>query len=233
MKIAICYESVVPARGGCETYIADLVRRLVADRHEVHLYAEERDATALPARLVFHALMPLGGPRFLRPWRFAAACERALAREPHDVVIGFVKTWRQDVILPQGGLHVASADYNVRKHRQPWMRTVARLGKWLSPSFWSYRWLERKQYLGRYQPLVIASSAMVRDHFQHYYRIGPERVRIIPNAIDPHRFVERDRLKLRSELRQKLGIAPEEPVGLFVGHNYRLKGLDTLLEALH
>ena len=28
MNIAFCYESVVPARGGCETYIADLARRL-------------------------------------------------------------------------------------------------------------------------------------------------------------------------------------------------------------
>lgn len=233
MKIAICYESVIPARGGCETYIADLVRRLVADRHEVHLYAEERDAKALPAKVVFHALMPLGGPRFLRPWRFAAACEHALAKEPHDVVIGFVKTWHQDVILPQGGLHVASADYNVGKHRQPWKRVLARVGKWLSPTFWSYGWLERKQYLGRYRPLIIASSRMVRDHFQTYYGIGPERVRVIPNAIDPKRFVERDRLRLRSELRQRLGLTPEEPVGLFVGHNYRLKGLDPLLAALH
>jgi UDP-glucose:(heptosyl)LPS alpha-1,3-glucosyltransferase len=233
MKIAICYESVVPARGGCETYIADLVRRLVADRHEVHLYAQERDAKALPSQVVFHALMPIDGPRFLRPWRFAAACEHAVDREGHDVVVGFVKTWRQDVILPQGGLHVASADYNIRKHRTPGQRFVAQLGKWLSPSFWSYRWLERRQYAGRHQPLIIASSRMVRDHFQEYYGIGAERVRVIPNAIDPHRFAERDRLKLRSELRRKLGLTPEEPVGLFVGHNYRLKGLDTLLEALH
>ena len=39
MKIAFCYESVLPARGGCETYIADLARRLAAGRYEVHLFA--------------------------------------------------------------------------------------------------------------------------------------------------------------------------------------------------
>src|SRR5438309_754496 len=27
MNIAFCYESVLPARGGCETYISDLARR--------------------------------------------------------------------------------------------------------------------------------------------------------------------------------------------------------------
>jgi UDP-glucose:(heptosyl)LPS alpha-1,3-glucosyltransferase len=232
MKIAICYESVVPARGGCEMYIADLVRRLVADRHEVHLYGCERDAAALPAAVVFHALMPVSGPRFLRPWRFGRACEYALRHESHDAVIGFVKTWRQDLILPQGGLHAASADHNLRKYRSPLVRGLARLGKWLSLASWSYALLERRQYCGREQPLIIASSRMVLRHFQHYYGIGPERIRVIPNAIDPKRFAQRDRLKLRGELRASLGIAPEEPVALFVGHNYRLKGLDPLLHAV-
>ena len=33
MKIALCHEKVLPELGGCETYIADLARRLSADRH--------------------------------------------------------------------------------------------------------------------------------------------------------------------------------------------------------
>ncbi len=232
MNIALCYESVVPARGGCEMYIADLIRRMVADGHEVHLYAYERDAASLPAKLIFHAMMEPGGPRFLRPWRYARACERAVRREQHDVVIGFVKTWCQDVILPQGGLHVASADYNLRKFRSSWMRGLARLGKWLSLASWSYALLERKQFAGRYRPLIIAGSRMVQRHFQQYYGIGPDRVRVVPNAIDPGRFNERDRPRLRAEMREQLGIAPDEPLGLFVGHNYRLKGLEPLVRAV-
>lgn len=232
MNIAICYESVIPARGGCETYIADLIRRLVADRHHVELYAYERDAAALPKAVVFHAVMSSGGPRFLQPWRFAAVCERALRRESQDVIIGFVKTWYQDVILPQGGLHVASAAHNLRKYRRPWARALARVGKWLSPSYWSYQLLERRQFKGGYRPLVIAASRMVQEHFRHHYGIGSDRVRVIHNAIDPQRFSEQDRPRLRMELRDRLGIAPDEAVALFVGHNYRLKGLDPLLHAV-
>src|SRR5437016_13773613 len=100
MKIALCYESVRPARGGCETYIADLARRLVADEHEVHLYACRWDAAALPETLQYHALPLPGGPRFLRPWRFGAACARALHDVRHDVSVGFDKTWGQDVLYP-------------------------------------------------------------------------------------------------------------------------------------
>ena len=52
MDIAFCYESVLPQRGGCETYIAALAHRLVADGHTVHLYATRWDAQALPASLI-------------------------------------------------------------------------------------------------------------------------------------------------------------------------------------
>jgi UDP-glucose:(heptosyl)LPS alpha-1,3-glucosyltransferase len=129
MKIAFCYESVLPARGGCETYIADLARRLVADRHEVHLYACRWDEKALPAGVRYHALPPVRGPRFVRPWRFAAACEEALGHGTHDVSIGFDKTWGQDILYPQGGLHSASAEHNLNKYPGRLTRGLARLVK--------------------------------------------------------------------------------------------------------
>ena len=80
MDLALCYESVVPSRGGAEMYIADLARRLARDGHSVHLYGCRRDATALPASIHFHRLAVPGGPRFLRPWRFAAASHRQAYR---------------------------------------------------------------------------------------------------------------------------------------------------------
>src|SRR5947199_4367817 len=101
MNIALCYENVNPARGGCETYIAYLMRRLVADGHAVHLYACRWDAAALPAALHYHRLDVPRGPPFLRPWRFGAACLAELRRHRHDVSVGFDKTWGQDVLYPQ------------------------------------------------------------------------------------------------------------------------------------
>src|SRR5438309_11570364 len=100
MKIALCYENVLPARGGCETYISDLARRLVADGHEVHLFASRWDPSALPAEMRCHAMCFKRSPRFVRPWRFARACETALRDLPELVSIGFDKTWGQDVLYP-------------------------------------------------------------------------------------------------------------------------------------
>src|SRR5207302_9858376 len=126
MNVAFCYESVLPARGGCETYIADLARRLLADRHEVHLYACRWDEAALPAGLRYHAVAPVGGPRFVRPWRFARACLEALAGGRHGVTVGFDKTYGQDVLYPQGGLHAASFEHNLHKYSTSLQRGLMR-----------------------------------------------------------------------------------------------------------
>lgn len=232
MNIAFCYESVLPSRGGCETYISDLARRLVAEGHEVHLYACRWDADALPPEIIYHLLPQPSGPRFLRPWRFAAACERALANGEHHVSVGFDKTWGQDVLYPQGGLHAASAEHNLRKYSRPLTRGLARLAKGLDLAHWSFSRLERRQYLGPHRPLVVVNSNMVRQHFQEHYGIDGESLRIVPNAVDPGRFIEYDRPRRRLECRQQWGIGTEETVAFFVAMNYRLKGLEPLLHAV-
>ncbi|HMP16223.1 MAG TPA: glycosyltransferase family 4 protein, partial [Gemmatales bacterium] len=126
MKIALCYESMIPRMGGCETYIADLTRALVHDRHEVHLYACRIDNQAFPASVIHHLLPEPVGWRSQRVWRFASHCYQALQKERFDVSVGFIKTWGQDILMPQGGFHLASAEHNVRKHAHPLMRGLVR-----------------------------------------------------------------------------------------------------------
>jgi UDP-glucose:(heptosyl)LPS alpha-1,3-glucosyltransferase len=231
VDIALCQESVLPAKGGAETYVVDLMRRLVADRHQVHLYASAWEQAAVPAAVAVHAVPVSDAPRWLRPWRFGSACLKELSRRRHDVTIGLNKTWGQDVLYPQGGLHAASAEHNARKYRQAWVRFPARWLRRLDLANLSYLLLERRQYLSR-RPIIIANSNMVRSHFQHYYNIPPERVRIVRSAIDPARFVEDDRPRRRLQWRKEWNLEPGDIVGLFIGMNYRLKGLEPLLYAV-
>lgn len=232
MNIALFYENVSPARGGCETYISDLTRRLVADGHEVHLYAARWDSAALPASLQAHAIEVPRGPRFLKPWRFGEACLAAMRQRPHDLTIGFDKTWGQDILYPQGGLHVASAEYNLRKFRSPLTRGAARWAKRFDPAAISFRALERKQYLGADRPTIIVNSFMVQRHFERFYGIPASRTVVVRSAIDPGRFHSMDRPRIRTEWRSAWEVGPDVPVGLFVAMNYRLKGLEPLIRAV-
>jgi UDP-glucose:(heptosyl)LPS alpha-1,3-glucosyltransferase len=232
MNIALCYESVLPARGGAETYIGDLSRRLDADGHEVHLYACRWEASALPKAMVFHQLPAITGPRFLRPWTFGKAVEAAISRNKHDVTVGFDKTWGQDVLYPQGGLHAASQRHNRRKERTALRRFIATGLKYFDLAFHSFRKLEQKQYCSSLGSTVIVNSAMVQRHFAQYLPQAPAPARVIHSAIDPMRFVQPDREAIRAAERQSWNVSADEPVGLFVGMNYRLKGLEPLIRSL-
>jgi UDP-glucose:(heptosyl)LPS alpha-1,3-glucosyltransferase len=232
MNIAFCYESVLPRRGGCETYIATLARRLVADGHDVHLYARRWDEAALPAGILYHRVtMPLC-PRFLRPWYFGAACRKALAEARHQVSIGFDKIAGLDILYPQGGLYVATSEHNLLKYRSKLARWLVRTLKAFDPAHRSFLALERKQFLHEPPPLVVAISDMVREHFQEHYQLGSENVRLVRLATDADRFDEHDRPRRRLEWREAWDLEPRQTVALFVGINYRLKGLEPLLHAV-
>lgn len=230
MNLAFTYESAVPAKGGCETYLADLLRRLAQDGHELHIYSVDLDRSVLPSGLVHHPIPAPTGPRFLRPWRFAAACEAALRNQHHDLVVGLNKTWQQDVLIPQGGLHSASARFNLRKSASPLGRGLGWLLQRLTPAYWSFRALERRQY-STVRPFVVVPSRFVLGHLVSEYGYDHEQVRVNPNAIDVERFVACDRPLRRQGLREEVGFHPNDVVGLFSGHNYRLKGLAPLLHA--
>jgi UDP-glucose:(heptosyl)LPS alpha-1,3-glucosyltransferase len=231
MKLALCYESVIPARGGAETYIADLARRLAADGHAVHLFAGEWDADALPPGIQYHRLPLPRGPRWLRPWRFGASLVKALADFPELVSMGFNRTWGQDVQYPLAGLHLASVDGNHCKYANPFMRGVARLVRSFDLAHWSFRFVEHRQYVTNH-PLIVTNSRMVREHFHQYYGIHPEDVRVVHSAIDPDRFAQADRPRRRLEFRQEWNLKPNDVVALFVAMNYRLKGIEPLLHAV-
>ncbi|HEY1380869.1 MAG TPA: glycosyltransferase family 4 protein [Gemmataceae bacterium] len=232
MQIAFCHENVLPARGGAEMYVADFLRRLAAEGHGVHLYACRWDAAALPRAVVVHRLDSPRGPRSLRPWRFSAAVRVALDRDRPQVSIGFDKTFGTDIYYPLGGLQPASAAANVRKHHTSLGRVAARIAKLLDPAHRSFARLERRHLLGPNPPLLVVNSRMVRDHAAHHYGIPPERVRVIRNAIDPGRFGEHDRPRVRAEERRRWGVGPGEVVAAFVAMNYHLKGLGPLLHAV-
>lgn len=231
MRIVLCYERVLPTRGGAETYIRDLACRLIRDGHNVHLIASEWDSS-LPMAIHYHRIPVIYGMRLQRHWRFTNVCLKYLKNIPHDLSIGFDKIYGLDIVYPQGGLYYASSHYNLFKYDNWLERLASRCVKCFDLTYWSHRMLEYKQYCINPPSLVIVNSDMVRRHFVTYYRFDPARIRVVHNAVDEKRFMADDRLRRRFEERQRWGVSPDAIVGLFVAMNYRLKGLIPLLRAI-
>lgn len=231
MRLALNFFRVDPSRGGAETYVADLARRLVRAGHRVDLYANSWDEAAL-AGVGCRYVEARGPSRGRRLWDFAANSEAALRRESHDCTIGFINTWHHDVIIPQGGVHGASLACNARRFPAGWRRSAYLVAKWANPRAWLYRAIERKQYDPARGARVVAVSGMVRGHLERYHGVPRDRIRVIPNAIDTGRLEVPDPGRARRALRAGLGLGEDDLVGLFVGHNAWLKGLKPLLIAL-
>ena len=60
MHLALNFQRVDPARGGAETYVADLCRYLVGAGHRVDLYAESWAEGCLPPQV---NVVPVAAPR--------------------------------------------------------------------------------------------------------------------------------------------------------------------------
>src|SRR4051794_16580718 len=232
MRLALNFQRVDPTRGGAETYVAALCRSLVDAGHRVDLYAESWREGVLPAEVHCIAVPSTGRTRLERLWSFARNSEQALGQVSYDCTVGLINTWHHDVLIPQGGVHRGSLDANARRFPDGWQRALYRLGKRANPKSWVYDAIERRQYDPRRQAKVIAVSNLVKEQLLRYHHVPRTRIHLIPNAIDPGRLKVEHPGAVRCAFRNKFGLEPRDLVGLFVGHNYRLKGLGPLLQAL-
>ncbi|MGE5756846.1 MAG: glycosyltransferase family 4 protein [Planctomycetaceae bacterium] len=232
MRLALNFPRIDPARGGAETYVVDLCHRLVRAGHRVDLYAASWREGVLPARVECIAIPAPGRTRLQRIVSFGRNSEEALGRASYDCTIGLINTWHHDVIIPQGGVLPGSLEANAKRFPAGWRRALYRLGKEVQPKHRVYRSIERRQYDPGRGARVVAASDMVKDHIIRYHHVPRGRIHVIPNAIDPDRLRVGHPDAVRCRVRNEFGLEPKDLVGLFVGHNFRLKGLGPLLRAL-
>jgi len=97
-----------------------------------------------------------------------------------------------------------------------------------SQKFQLYLWALRGLLRGRVR--FVAVSSAVQEYLQSVYEIPDERISILENGIDtddyPYSFRSRD------DLRERLGMAPEEPLAVVVGRFDTQKGYIYFQEAL-
>ena len=87
MHLALNFQRVDPARGGAETYVADLCRYLVQAGHRVDLYAESWADGCLPPQVNVVPVAAPGRTKLERIWNFARNSEAAL-RQAQSRLLG-------------------------------------------------------------------------------------------------------------------------------------------------
>lgn len=228
MKIALVIGHYDALGGGAERWTDRFARWLLCHGHEVHLFARQfRDP---PSSAKCHRID--SGPAWLpnKRLRFAREAEQLLSRQHFDVIHDMGDGWFADVFMPHHGTRIAGFYQNGHMLPAP-LRESRRLLFYVLPRYREFAKLEARQYAAVPGKKFIALSKMVRDHMRAYYRTPESAIRIIYNGVDTDHFRPAEDDTSRAETRRELQFT-DQTLFLIVAHNFRLKGLDTLLSAL-
>lgn len=226
MKIAINHTRFASA-GGVERYIYNLMKRLLAEGHEIHYYCYKWEPYSHPS-LFFHRVPYIKGIRFLKILSFAFFSHLLLRRRSFDLILGFGKTYYQDIYRDGAGCLQDYQKYSLAVIKNPLRRWLRKI----SPYQQAIQLLETLRFKQGNFKKIIANSEFVKAQILHRHQVRPEQVEVVFSGADCERFTPANLRTQRDEVRKKFGIAPEAFVILFVGNDFRRKGLDTIFKAI-
>ena len=223
LRIAVFNRTFSSTGGGAERYSIALVEQLSA-AHEIHVFAQEIDHQ-WPGVTYHRVSAPLRKPRWINQLWFASVTWWA-TRRGFDVVHSHENTWHGEVQT----VHVLPVKYNLFHARTgcrlllQWIKVVT------SPRLLTYLGLERARYAAQCGRQVVVTSDSLRAIMAASYPACTAMVSVItPGITLPELPITPAR---KRQARALLGLPAEGSCLLFVGNDYRKKGLHTLLDAL-
>jgi len=223
LRIAVLNRQFLATGGGAERYSIALVEHLAA-QHDIHVFAQAIDHD-WPGVTYHQVPQPLQRPRWVNQLWYAAATWWA-TRHDFDVVHSHENTWHGQVQT----VHVLPIRYNLLHG----LTGVARALRWFkivtSPRLLTYWLLEGSRFsLAKPRCMVLTSQTLVAQTLEAY-PVCKEAIAVITPGIE--QVVGVATTLQKAESRRKLGLPESGFCVLFVGNDYRKKGLDTLLAVL-
>ena len=213
--------------GGTRRHLVDVARGQAREGLDVHLAVATRrdpdfvdDLAQLEREDVGVTRVPMVRPvRPLRDWRDYRQLKRLLRELRPDVV--HTHSSKAGVLGRQASI---SSGVGRRVHTP---HTFAFLFEALFGPLQRRLYQVTEARLARRTERVIAVSESEAETFRRSGVVAPERVRLVPNGIDPARFDGVEPADLRA-----LGLDPGRPTAAVIGLVYAAKGQDLALEAL-
>ncbi|MCF8056491.1 MAG: glycosyltransferase family 4 protein [Desulfocapsa sp.] len=221
LKIAILVKSFITT-GGSERYTVEIARRMRDRGHEIHLFAWGKDDEQSQGMHFYLVPVPnkLNRSGVLNSYSYARESARVLQGKTFDVIHSHERGANQDLLTIHtfsylGGLYKYSF---IRRLDQRFLSFRSRL----------YLWMEKRQMQS---PWLVAVSGVIRKDIEKYYH-RKHNVVTIPPGVDADVFHPDWISANRPSQRKDRGIGDKETVVLFVGSEFKRKGLDILIPAI-
>ena len=219
LHIAVLIKRFI-ATGGAERYAVEVTRRLRDRGHRIDLYARQVDdqltdglrVTRIPDTLRFSSV--------LNSWSFARQTAKHLAARAYDVILSHERGYCQDLAT----IHTFS--YRLGLEDASFLKKLSSL--YLSPRSWLHLRLERQQMESAWLAPV---SNIIQTGIGRYYGRNENMAVATPGVdidwFNPHWVADH-----RADTRRAEEIVPGEMAVLFVGSEFKRKGLDNLIRAI-
>ena len=223
LRIAVLNRVFSPIGGGAERYSIALVEQL-ADRHEIHVFAQQIDHH-WPGVTYHRIARPLAKPRWMNQLWYASATWWA-TRRGFDVVHSHENTWHGQVQT----VHVLPVKYTLFHGRTGWRLALQWLKVATSPRLMAYLGLEHARFSNASSRRIVVTSNVLMNQMASTYPATIPALRLVsPGVTMTGAFATPEQ---QIAARQRLHLPPTGLGILFVGNDYRKKGLATLIKAL-
>jgi len=219
LNIAVLVKSFITT-GGSERYAAEVTQRLLNKGHSIDLYARVADEELSAGMNLHRVPNKFRFSSVLNSLSFALETARMLRGKKYDVIHSHERGYMQDILT----IHTFSYKGGTKKYSL--LKKIDHV--YLSPRSGLYLWLEHKQMD---TPWLVAVSVAIKDDIQKYYNRN-KGVFIISPGVDTDWFHPTWVRNCREEIRREERLPEDEMVVLFVGSEFRRKGLDHLIPAI-
>lgn len=223
LRIAVLNRNFSPTGGGAERYSIALVE-LLAERHDIHVFAQHINHD-WPGVTYHRVSQYVTRPRWLNQLWYAGATWWA-TRRGFDIVHSHENTWHGNIQT----MHVLPVKYNLFHGRQGVAFLWRCLKVAISPRLMVYLWLERQRLSARQPRAIVVTSESLKAQTALAYPASRHALKVVTPGVE--HIVGAATAEKQRGARQRLGLPANGQCILFVGNDYRKKGLTTVLAAM-
>lgn len=223
MRLALIRQRYTPF-GGAERFVDQALEALRAAGVETTLITRRWEGNWDGPVL---RVAPFYAGRWWRDAGFSLAVRRRLASERFDLVQSHERIPGCDVYRAGDGVHATWLEL-----RSLFAGATSRFAGAASPYHRYVVGAEAAMFRHPRLRAVICNSRMVADDIHRRFGVARERLHVIHNAVDTHRFHPRLAAQHRRAVRAQLGAGDDRRVWLTIGSGYQRKGVAESIEAL-
>ncbi|MDY6903882.1 MAG: glycosyltransferase family 4 protein [Thermodesulfobacteriota bacterium] len=210
--------TVIPAYGllgGAEGFAFEVTERIAArSDFDMHVFANKWRAGKAP--VTFHKVPVIRFPRWAIPISFALNANRQIATGGFDLIHSHERLFEMDIFSFHGIPHLYWRK-NVRK-KPPGLFDLATA------------WVEKKGITGKRLQKIMPVSSLVATELSKMYPDIEPKIQVCHPGVSSDQLNQYDRDQCRNDIRKQYGFTDKDIVGLFVGMNFEVKGLDLVIE---